>query len=63
MRKALIGFILAATVMTPAAAMAQRGHRGGGGEGERSWSHQDNNNGGESRAARTEARNEARSQP
>jgi hypothetical protein len=47
MRKALMGLILAATVMTPIAAEAQRGHRDGGDRGE-------------SRAARIEQRNEAR---
>ena len=47
MRKALMGFILTATMMTPIAAEAQRGNRGGDGE---------------SRAARIEARNEARQQ-
>lgn len=54
MRKALIGIILAATVMTPVAAQAQRGHRGGDGDGNRgSWSGR--NNGGESnRAPRSE---------
>jgi hypothetical protein len=59
MRKALIGMILAATVMTPFAAEAQNGrehdgNRGGGGH------HQDNSNqnggNGESRAARIEER-------
>lgn len=53
MRKALVGIILAATVLTPVAAEAQRGDRGG-----RSWSN--NNNGGESnRAPRSERVNEA----
>ena len=61
MRKALIGFILAATVLTPATAMAQRGHRGDGERG--SWSHQDSGNGsGESRAARIEARQQRQQQ-
>jgi hypothetical protein len=59
MRKALMGFILAATVMTPIAAEAQRGHRGGG-DGDRGSHSRGNNGGGESRAARIEARNEAR---
>lgn len=65
MRKALIGLILAATAMVPAAANAQRHHNDG--DGDRSgWSGRNdggNNNGGnrgESRAARIEARNEAR---
>jgi hypothetical protein len=65
MRKALIGFFLAAAVMAPAAAEAQRGHRDGGGDrGSHSRGNGDggNRNGGESRAARIEARNEARSQ-
>lgn len=46
MRKALMGLILAATAMTPIAAEAQRGHRGG--------------DRGEARSERIEARNEAR---
>jgi hypothetical protein len=58
MRKALMGLILAATVMTPIAAEAQRGHRDGGRSDRGSSSNQ--NGGGESRAARIEARNEAR---
>ena len=65
MRKALMGFILAATMMTPIAAEAQRGHRSADGDGDRG-SHSRGNNGGnnsgESRAARIEARNEARQQ-
>ena len=61
MRKALIGFFLAAAVMAPAAAQAQRGHRDGG-DGDRGSHSRGNNGGGESRAARIEARNEARSQ-
>jgi hypothetical protein len=58
MRKALMGLILAATVMTPIAAEAQRGHRDGG-RGDRGSS-SNQSGGGESRAARIEARNEAR---
>ena len=62
MRKALIGLFLAATVMTPAAAFAQRGHHDGGGDGNHgNWSGH-NNGGGENRAARIEARNESRQQ-
>ena len=66
MRKALIGLILAATAMVPAAANAQRHHNDG--DGDRSgWSGRNNGDGGnrgEARAARSEARNEARqSQP
>jgi Ni/Co efflux regulator RcnB len=53
MRKALIGIILAATVLTPVAANAQRGHRG-----ERSWS--SSNNGESNRSERAQARQEAR---
>jgi hypothetical protein len=67
MRKALIGLILAATAMVPAAASAQRHHNDG--DGERAvWSGRNNNsdgnrgNGGENRAARYEARQEARQQ-
>jgi len=64
MRKALIGLILAATAMVPAAANAQRHHNDG--DGDRSgWSGRNNGNGGnrgEARAARSEARNEARQQ-
>ena len=60
MRKALMGFILAATMMTPIAAEAQRGHRGGDDGDRGSHSRGGNNDGGESRAARIEARNEAR---
>ncbi len=56
MHKALIGIILAATVLTPVAAEAQRGNRGGG---DRSWSGR--NNGGDSaRTERAERRSEAR---
>jgi hypothetical protein len=65
MRKALIGFILAATVMTPIAAEAQRHHDNDGGSHSRGdgGSHSRGSNGnGEARAARIEARNEARSQ-
>ncbi|HEV7659378.1 MAG TPA: RcnB family protein [Allosphingosinicella sp.] len=57
MRKALMGLILAATVMTPIAAEAQRGHRGDG-DGD-SASHSSGRHA-EGRAARIEARNEAR---
>ena len=61
MRKALIGMILAATMMTPAIAEAQRGHRGGGDRG--SWSER-NNGGRNARAERAESRSDARpSQP
>jgi Ni/Co efflux regulator RcnB len=55
MRKALMGLILAATVMTPIAAEAQRDR---GGRGERSSN--SNRGGGESRAERIEQRNQAR---
>ncbi len=51
MRKALIGLILAATAMVPAAASAQRHHNDG-----------DGGNDSEARAARIEARQEARQQ-
>lgn len=62
MRKALIGLILAATAMVPAAANAQRHHNDGDGN-RGGWSGRNNGNGGnggEGRAARSEARNEAR---
>jgi hypothetical protein len=59
MRKALMGMILAATVMTPIAAEAQRGHRGGDDRGG-STSRSSSGSNAESRAARIEARNEAR---
>jgi hypothetical protein len=65
MRKALIGLFLAAAVMAPVAAEAQRGHRGGDsdrGSHSRGNNSGGNRGGGESRAARIEARNEARSQ-
>ncbi|HTU09514.1 MAG TPA: RcnB family protein [Allosphingosinicella sp.] len=64
MRKALMSFILAATVMTPIAAEAQRGHRGGGerGGGDRgSWSGR-NNGGTDNRTERSESRQESRQQ-
>lgn len=57
MRKALMGLILAATVMTPIAAEAQN-WRDEGGRGERASNRGGNR--GESRAARIEQRNEAR---
>jgi len=63
MRKALMGIILAATVMTPIAAEAQRGWRGGGDNDRGSHSRGDgggNRGGGEGRAARIESRNESR---
>ncbi len=60
MRKALIGMILAATMMTPAIAEAQRGHRGGDRGG---WSER-NNGGRNARTERAESRSDARqSQP
>src|SRR3954469_6864612 len=60
MRKALIGLILAATAMVPAAANAQRHHNDGDGE-QSGWSGRNNGgNRGAGRAARIEARNEAR---
>ena len=65
MRKALIGLILAATAMVPAAASAQRHGRGGDDGNRGSWSARNNGggaHGGEARAARSEARNEARQQ-
>lgn len=49
MRKALIGLIVTATALTPVAALAQRGHRGGDAE-----------NRAEQRAERIQQRNEAR---
>ena len=52
MRKALIGFVLAATVLTPAAALAQRHGRGG----------DDNEARAEQRAERVQQRSEARQQ-
>jgi len=58
MRKALIGLILAATAMVPAAANAQRHHNDGDGE-QSGWSGRHNGDGGnrgEGRAARNEAR-------
>lgn len=58
MRKALIGLILAATVMTPVAAEAQRG-RGRGGESQR-VANQNESNGDEDRAARREERQQQR---
>lgn len=73
MRKALIGIILAATVMTPFAAQAQRwrdgdrgsASRGGGdrGGGDRGGWQGRNNGGGDNRAARIESRNEPRQAP
>ena len=59
MRKALMGLILAATVMTPIAAEAQRGHRGDNDRGG-STSRSSSGSNAEARAARIEARNEAR---
>jgi len=56
MHKALIGIILAATVLTPVAAEAQRGNRGGG---DRSWSAR-NNGGNSARTERAERRSEGR---
>ena len=64
MRKALIGLILAATAMVPAAANAQRHHNDGDGE-QSGWSGRNNGgNRGEARAARNEARqSQAQQQP
>ena len=56
MRKALIGMVMAATVLTPVAAEAQRGRGGDGQRGQRS----EQNVSAEERAARIEARNERR---
>lgn len=69
MRKALIGLILTATVMTPVAAEAQRGGRNRGGDAPRTYNPDEgsgdrgNRGGGEGRAARNEARQQQQAQP
>jgi len=59
MRKALMGFILAATAMVPVSAQAQRWQRGDNDRG----SHSRDQNGGEDRSSRYEARHQEQSQP
>jgi len=58
MRKALIGMVMAATMLTPVAAEAQRGGRGGGDRDRGQRAEQSES--GEARAARIEERNERR---